>query len=740
MAEQLIDSFVSDKGQAQLDAAYMTLEQILQEITLINKTGINFGQNLKSSGNLKDLTLNTAKLENQLAMLQDRQNKAAISAVRLEEAKARVAKATAKEAAATQAANSAYGQLSAEYNKAARAAQDLAVTQGRTSQAFLDAAAKAKQLHTQLLDIDEAVGKSQRNVGNYAAGFNKVWSGLKTIANILPGLGIAGLFGMIFEGIQSVLSLDIAGYFKSSAEAAKEAAEENEKYAASVKKVNDAVLERVNNINEEINANQKRASLSASQIKRELDLLEAQGASADKIAAKRKEYNQQIIFDLERQKSYYVAVRDEISRNFDYYNQWISDKRTRDDAFTKSVSLTLQKQLRFTKEEADAEAKIITENYNTKSGLLLRFRDKTSEIDEQIKDARNQMAVDEIKAAREAAEKMTKALFEGRDKPIIQSAKTTYSGIKGLLTDAITPPDAKDMTDTWVRAFDYMNNEINQKRREAAEKRQKELKEQEINTLIEIGKIGAEVVVNFQKTRLQNELKALNDRKQIIDENLNYELLSIDATNKSEEDKAKLKMQAQAKAAEDNKRLIEEENKLKRRQAELDREQALVDIAINTAVAVSKVWGETGLFGIAAEVFPLAMGAAQAALVLSQPLPQYYKGVESSPEGPAWIGERGTEMRINPDGRLELTPNTATLDYLQKGTTIIPHDQTMSIINNLAKGVLPERKEQMFSNTDIVEAVKENTKIIARELRKTQQSTGNSQIDLYELRRTRRMF
>lgn len=116
----------------------------------------------------------------------------------------------------------------------------------------------------------------------------------------------------------------------------------------------------------------------------------------------------------------------------------------------------------------------------------------------------------------------------------------------------------------------------------------------------------------------------------------------------------------------------------KRREAELERDRALFQIAITTAVNVIKEWGNWYLMAAAA-----AAGIAEAAVVSSKPLPAYYKGVESSPEGFAKVGERGEELGISPDGKVWLTPATETIAYLEKGTKIIPHDKLMDIARGI---------------------------------------------------------
>ena len=56
-----------------------------------------------------------------------------------------------------------------------------------------------------LKDLDAGLGNMQRNVGNYGSALSKVWGGIRQIAYILPGLGIAGIFNLAFEAISPLL-------------------------------------------------------------------------------------------------------------------------------------------------------------------------------------------------------------------------------------------------------------------------------------------------------------------------------------------------------------------------------------------------------------------------------------------------------------------------------------------------------------------------------------------------------
>lgn len=98
-----------------------------------------------------------------------------------------------------------------------------------------------------------------------------------------------------------------------------------------------------------------------------------------------------------------------------------------------------------------------------------------------------------------------------------------------------------------------------------------------------------------------------------------------------------------------NKKIADEQNK----QAKLQRAQAVVDIAINTAVAVSKAAAVTGPLAFLLIPSLIALGALEEAIVLSQPIPQYAKGRTGGPAEYAEVNERGPEA-IGQKGRYRI--------------------------------------------------------------------------------------
>ena len=117
----------------------------------------------------------------------------------------------------------------------------------------------------------------------------------------------------------------------------------------------------------------------------------------------------------------------------------------------------------------------------------------------------------------------------------------------------------------------------------------------------------------------------------------------------------------------------------KNRENQLKKEAALYEIAINTAVAVAKTLAEYGFTpaGFAAAGLALAAGAAQAAVVASQPIPKYKLGTDNHPGGAAVVGDDGREAVVLPSGETFITPERATLTYLPAGAKVIPNINTL---------------------------------------------------------------
>jgi len=142
-------------------------------------------------------------------------------------------------------------------------------------------------------------------------------------------------------------------------------------------------------------------------------------------------------------------------------------------------------------------------------------------------------------------------------------------------------------------------------------------------------------------------------------------------------------------------RAAKKKGEILRKQAAADKAAALINIAINTAVAAMKVAGQTGVGAAVAVPLIVALGAAQAAAVLAQPIPQYEKGTDFAKGGPSIVSEKGPELAIEPGGRAYLTPRIPSLVDVKRGTEIVPADITKSLLGYAAvRTAAPNLKDQ----------------------------------------------
>lgn len=165
--------------------------------------------------------------------------------------------------------------------------------------------------------------------------------------------------------------------------------------------------------------------------------------------------------------------------------------------------------------------------------------------------------------------------------------------------------------------------------------------------------------------------------------------------NEAEIERLEMQKQQELTIAGDNeeaKARIEEEytkrqNALRNKQAKADRLRALFEIALNTGVAISKAVADSPLtFGLPWSGFALANGAIQAALVLSKPLPQYYKGREGGPAEYAVVDEKGPEI-IERKGELYLGQSGGPrVTHLGAGDKVYTAYETERMLQDILSG------------------------------------------------------
>jgi hypothetical protein len=211
----------------------------------------------RDGADAKKAAAQAAKDEATTAKQSANDKKAAAQAARdSAKADAEAAKAATVAAKAQADQNNLLKVLTKQYNEAQVAAFTLAKSQGTESAAFKIAAADASALKDRILELKLATNDTSSSVGRYnegikgvnvvnasainstgglVAGVSKFYGFLRVAANIIPGLGISGIFLAGFEAIK--LAANALGFFDS----------EGDKAAAALEKQSKAAQELIDN-------------------------------------------------------------------------------------------------------------------------------------------------------------------------------------------------------------------------------------------------------------------------------------------------------------------------------------------------------------------------------------------------------------------------------------------------------------------------------------------------------------
>ena len=127
-----------------------------------------------------------------------------------------------------------------------------------------------------------------------------------------------------------------------------------------------------------------------------------------------------------------------------------------------------------------------------------------------------------------------------------------------------------------------------------------------------------------------------------------------------------------------------------RREAKAKQQQAIFNIAIDTAQGIMATIGKKGFAGLPLALIIAAMGAAQIAMVASQKIPQYWKGTDNAEGGLAWTQEKGREIITDSQGRVKSlgSDKGAELTMLSKGDKVFTAEKSAMMFDNSLNSML----------------------------------------------------
>ena len=606
----------------------------------------------------------------------------------------------------------------------------------RKSPLGLELAKRIALVDSALKTLDSNTGRFQRNVGNYATATNSLSqvlrempaftysasTGILALSNNLPILvdqfravkaetGSTSSALKIFAGslmsFPNILTIAIGLFtifsdkiFKSSksVDAATQSLQEYEK-----------TLERVNN---EMEFNNKY-------IDRQTELLlsqaRARGASAMELDAIE-------VSGIQRRNKLIDDEIENINRQQAVYENLLNLKQAGSIAveqseveLQKSISDLMKKSEQLQQQRADNSVKIEIIKNN-------RIAEESKKHDKEL-----------IKQAREHKKEMDKLLKEQQREGVETLPGEATGGIESgsnigflsaLTAEPGSPNDARltESRDNIKKYFDNVMKDMNavfdamdrekvlgieqttdsaklaqdiqtENERKAAAARLKIKQEEErqkrlivLENSARMLQEAAQIMTTLSDAQYEREMSLIERRSRALQDSYDEELKRLELSGKSKAEIEREKQRLEAQTEAQRKQIDRDRINAARKKARSDRMADIANIISGTAVAVVNALGAKPYTpaNIALAAMTGAIGLANLARAIAAPLPQFAKGTQNAPGGLAEVGEKGTELVVEPDGKKFLTPNRSTIMNIKKGSKIIPNHELMNQVRMAA--------------------------------------------------------
>lgn len=196
--------------------------------------------------------------------------------------------------------------------------------------------------------------------------------------------------------------------------------------------------------------------------------------------------------------------------------------------------------------------------------------------------------------------------------------------------------------------------------------------EKNIKTLLDT---GVDLAFSLQIDGLEKQKNVIQDQINLIDERRDKDIAAINASTKSEEDKANAIAVINATADAKKREAERKQKELDRKKAQIEKQQSIARLVQSTAEAVLAALGEKPYkpTNIANAAVVGAIGLANIAKVIAQPVPSYDIGTMDHPGGVALV--HPGELIVTDKGKLVETPAIPTVLNLPEHAIVYPDAQ-----------------------------------------------------------------
>lgn len=599
----------------------------------------------------------------------------------------------------------------------------------------------------------DAAQRQSMNVGNYpkiagaAAAANdkftfslsKAWSGLRNLAYIIPGLGLAGIFDLAFQEITPLITkiYDLATGSQTAAKAAgvlKSAFEATE-YKQAVTDVNELRInielakqgflnktDVVNEYNKTLGESLgKVTSLDEAEkmlVKNgdayiQMTLLKAAANIAlDKAAEQyvKAEMTRQTEMKKVKDASASYDGQQGGSRGF---LQDIIDLNNNRGLGVDAVKTEVNGIKKEGDEFADIAKKFQTDAAKIASSLGMDFFGK--EFD--------------VKAKKAKKPKLKPVIYPNLSDTDLADLKKYYENLRKAQIDAmgqmINDPESKKVFDEFLQG-DVLSGDksvTDAKAQELADSLYKRIQDKanKKHVLLKIAidmqmindtvQMATEALSTINDIQYQREIAAIDAREKRMQDSYDADVKRVNASFTNQADKERELTRLEAIREAQKKKNDRDRISADRKRAQQQKAYDIASIITSTSLAVIKAYTEGDPYTKVARAL-LAGSAGAIALVraASAPIPQYADGTDNHPGGKALVGEAGTELVKLPGGGSFLTSGPTIMD-LPKRTEVISNEDLMKEIYAVAFRKMASAKSV---TSDVIagafiESIEENT-------------------------------
>lgn len=369
-------------------------------------------------------------------------------------------------------------------------------------------------------------------------------------------------------------------------------------------------------------------------------------------------------FDIQKQ-----ANDREVAENERIFNLQMANAKKADDEFLKQVALGMETRQSLYIQAADSELLALAEQYANGAMTAEQYAQRRLEIQHKLNQDLVNAEIEQIQFLIDI-QKM--------------AGKDTASEEKKLLE--LKQKYAKENTDYQINQLEKLRDkeaELIAKRKEIAQ---------------EFGNFAIAIV----QGQFQQSEDTLRKESEAIDIKKAKDLESVERSIASEQDKAAKIAIINAKAQSQKEAIERRQRQLELERARFEKQAGIARIIVDTASAVAQA-----LPNIPLSLLVGALGAAQLATAIATPLPKFEDGGKMNYTGLAEYGH-GTELRIDPDGKVSLTSNKPEIGIVKKGTEFISNKNLLQMLSKPEQPIYSGG--QQISWSDLIASQKQTSK------------------------------